>query len=125
VASAPASESGRYVKPRPIPVGRGEAGPRNRPQGGLNAAYAHKLRKLTRDAGRDPSEIGLEVWVLPGMGSEKDWRHEIAFWKAAGVTHVTAHTTFNSGHHKRIEGHTAADHLAAITTYRAAVADLL
>jgi amidase len=41
VASAPASESGRYVKPRPIPVGRGEAGPRKRPQGGLNAAYAH------------------------------------------------------------------------------------
>ena len=68
--------------------------------------------------------MGLEVWVSPGAGIEADGSG-IAFWKAAGVTHVTAHTTFNSPHHKRIEGHTAADHLAAITRYRAAVADLL
>jgi hypothetical protein len=59
------------------------------------------------------------------VGTEADWHREIAFWKAAGVTHVTAHTTFNSQHHKRIQGHTAADHLAAITRYRATVADLL
>ena len=47
------------------------------------------------------------------------------FWKQAGVTHVTAHTTYVSGHHKRIDGRSAAEHLAAITRYRAAVADLL
>jgi probable F420-dependent oxidoreductase len=99
--------------------------PLNYPPGDAALAAFEKLRKLTREAGRDPSEIGLEVWVSPGTGSEKDWRREITFWKSAGVTHVTAHTTFNSGHHKRIEGHAAADHLAAITRYRAAVADLL
>ena len=99
--------------------------PLNYPPGDAALAAFEKLRKLTREAGRDPSEIGLEVWVSPGVGTAEDWRREIAFWKNAGVTHVTAHTTFNSAHHKRIEGRTAADHLAAITKYRAAVADLL
>jgi probable F420-dependent oxidoreductase len=88
------------------------------------AAFA-KLRGLAREAGRDPAAIGLEVWVSPGAGSDEDWRREIAFWKAAGVTHVTAHTTYTSNHHARIAGRSAADHLAAITRYRDAVADLL
>jgi len=99
--------------------------PLNYPPGDEALTAFEKLRTLTREAGRDPSEIGLEVWVSPGAGTEKDWRRDIAFWKSAGVTHVTAHTTFNSAHHKRIEGHTAADHLEAITRYRTAVADLL
>jgi probable F420-dependent oxidoreductase len=88
------------------------------------AAFA-KLRALTRDAGRDPAAMGLEVWVSPGIGSERDWRREIKFWKDAGVTHVTAHTTYASAHHKRIGGHSVADHLTALTRYREAVADLL
>ena len=88
------------------------------------AAFA-KLRALTRDAGRDPAAMGLEVWVSPGAGTEQDWRREITFWKEAGVTHVTAHTTYVSGHHQRIAGRSVADHLAAITRYREAVADLL
>jgi hypothetical protein len=69
--------------------------------------------------------MGLEVWASPGVGNEDDWRREITFWKQAGVTHVTAHTTYVSGHHKRIDGRSPAEHLAVITRYRAAVADLL
>ena len=88
------------------------------------AAFA-KLRTLTREAGRDPAAMGLEVWVSPGAGTPEDWRREIGFWKQAGVTHVTASTTYASTHHKRIAGRTAAEHLDAITRYRAAVADLL
>src|SRR5216684_4102229 len=95
------------------------------PAGDEALASFEKLRRLTREAGRDPSEIGLEVWVSPGAGTEADWRREIAFWKNAGITHVTAHTTYVSGHHKRIDGRSAADHLAAITRYRDAIADLL
>ena len=95
------------------------------PPGDAALAAFEKLRRLTREAGRDPSAIGLEVWASPGAGTEADWRREITFWKQAGVTHVTAHTTYVSGHHTRIAGRTAADHLAAITRYRAAVADLL
>ena len=33
-----------------------------------------KLRALTRDAGRDPSAMGLEVWVSPGAGTQEEWR---------------------------------------------------
>ena len=88
------------------------------------AAFA-KLRALTRDAGRDPAAMGLEVWVSPGAGTERDWRREITFWKEAGVTHITAHTSCVSGHRKRIPGRGFVDHLTAITRYREAVADLL
>ena len=95
------------------------------PAGDAALAAFEKLRGLTREAGRDPAAMGIEVWVSPGAGSEDDWCREIAFWKAAGVTHVTAHTTYTSNHHARIAGSSAADHLAAITRYRAAVADLL
>ena len=99
--------------------------PINYPPGDAALQAFDKLRKLTQNAGRDPAAMGLEVWVSPGAGTEADWRREIAFWKAAAVTHVTAHTTYMSPHHKRIEGQTVADHLAAIARYRAAVADLL
>lgn len=84
-----------------------------------------KLRGLVRAEGRDPASVGIEVWVSPGVGDEADWRKEMAFWKQAGVTHATAHTTFPAGHHKRIAGRTPADHLAAITRFKAAAADLL
>ena len=84
-----------------------------------------KLRTMIRAAGRDPASVGLEVWVSPGIGKAEDWRREISFWKKAGVTHVNAHTSYVSAHHKRIAGKSYADHLDAITRYRAAVADLL
>jgi len=95
------------------------------PAGDEALAAFDKLHTMTRAAGRDPAAMGLEVWVSPGVGTEADWRREIGFWKKAGVTHVNAHTSYVSAHHKRIAGKSHADHLAAITRYRAAVADLL
>jgi probable F420-dependent oxidoreductase len=95
------------------------------PPGDAALAAFEKLRALTREVGRDPAQMGLEVWVSPGVGNEDDWRKEISFWKAAGVTHVTAHTTYVSDYHRRIAGSSAAEHLAAITRYHAAVVDLL
>jgi len=80
---------------------------------------------MIRAAGRRPADVGIEVWVSPGIGTPSDWRREVGFWKEAGVTHVTAHTLYTSGHHARIDGRSAADHLTAITRYREAVADLL
>ncbi len=88
-------------------------------------AALDKLRRLTREAGRDPAAMGIEVWVSPGKGTEEDWRREIAFWKQAGATHACVHTTFNSAIHARIAGTSPADHLAALERYRAAVGDLL
>ncbi len=99
--------------------------PLSYPPGERALAAFEKLRNLTREAGRDPTAMGIEVWVSPGTGGEEDWRREIGFWKNAGVTHVTAHTTYMSRHHKRIAGRRPDDHLAAITRYRNAVQDLL
>jgi probable F420-dependent oxidoreductase len=84
-----------------------------------------KLRSLTEAAGRDPKQIGIEVWVAMGEGSEADWAKEAKFWKQAGVTHLCLTTTFNRRHHKRIAGHTLSDHLGAMRRYHAAVADSL
>jgi len=83
------------------------------------------LRGMIAAEGRDPADVGLDVWVSPGKGGEEDWRREIAFWKKAGVTHITAHTSFVSAIHARIDGKTFDDHLKAITRYRNAVKDLL
>lgn len=87
-------------------------------------AAFEKLRGLVKAQGRDPASVGLEVWLSLGSGDEAAWHREFAFWKKAGVTHVTAHTTFAMNHHKRIAGHTAADHIAAITRFKQVVADL-
>ncbi|HML09325.1 MAG TPA: LLM class F420-dependent oxidoreductase [Stellaceae bacterium] len=95
------------------------------PAGDAALAAFDKLRGLLRENGRDPGTFGLEVWVSPGAGTPDDWRKEISFWKDAGVTHATVHTTYVSNHHKRIAGKTFAEHLAAITAYKKAVEDLI
>lgn len=84
-----------------------------------------RLRELTLAAGRDAHEVGIEVWVSIGNADPKQWRDEVAFWKQAGVTHITAHTTYDNGHHQRIAGRTAAEHLFAIKSFQDAVRDLL
>ena len=84
-----------------------------------------KLRSLTRAEGRDPQSIGIEVWTSCGTGTAADWRRETAFWKAAGVTHITLTTSFNRRHHRRISGRSITDHLAAFRRYHEAVASEL
>lgn len=84
-----------------------------------------RLRSLVRAEGRDPASVGIEVWVSCGAGTATDWRREAAFWKQAGATHLTLSTTFNRRHHRRIEGRTLTDHLAALRRYREAVAAAL
>jgi hypothetical protein len=84
-----------------------------------------KLRTLTEQAGRDPAQIGIEVWVSMGSGGEADWAAEARFWKGQGASHLCLTTTFNRRHHRRIPGHGLADHLAALRCYHAAIADAL
>jgi probable F420-dependent oxidoreductase len=84
-----------------------------------------RLRSMTEAAGRDPRNVGIEVWVAMGSGSEADWAKEARFWKQAGASHLCLTTTFNRRHHHRIPGHTLSDHLAALRRYHAAVADAL
>ena len=84
-----------------------------------------KLRAYTEAEGRDPNQMGLEVWVSTGAGTPVDWRREFEFWQQAGVTHITVNNCYDRFHHQRIPGHTLADHIEGIERYRAAVGDLL
>jgi len=83
------------------------------------------LRGYIKEAGRDPKDVGLEVWVSTADGGPDDWRKEFTYWKGVGVTHVTVNSTYARGPHKRIPGRTMADHLTAMRQYHAAVKDLL
>ncbi len=82
------------------------------------------LRSFTKDAGRDPSEVGVEAWISLGAGSPDDWRSAFTFWKNAGVSHITAHTTYSGGRHKRIQGRAVSDHVTAVQSFIEAVKDL-
>jgi len=84
-----------------------------------------KLRRYVKEEGRDPRDVGIEVWVSTAEGGPDDWRKEFAYWKSVGVTHVTVNSTYARGPHKRIAGKTMADHLTAMKDYHAAVKDLL
>jgi hypothetical protein len=48
-----------------------------------------QLRTLTEQSGREHAEVGIEVWVPMGCGTEADWAREPRFWKEAGCSHVT------------------------------------
>jgi probable F420-dependent oxidoreductase len=87
-------------------------------------AALDKLRGMAEAAGRDPATIGIDTRVS-AAGEEAQWRQDVAFWKSCGVTHLTLANYYQSGHLRRIAGHTLADHIAAMRRYWNAVADLL
>ena len=94
-------------------------------QGATADAEFAKLHRYAREAGRDPAEIGIEVWVSTADGAgPEDWRRAFAGWKAAGVTHITLNSTYARGPHKRIAGRTVDAHITAMRDYMAAVRDL-
>ena len=94
------------------------------PPGDAARADFAKLHGYVAASGRKKESVGLSVWVS-AVGDEASWRSEIAAWKAAGVSHVTLNNTFGRYHHRRIPGRSMSEHLAAIKTYRQAVADLM
>ena len=51
-----------------------------------------KMRGYAREAGRDPSSIGIESLVSIGKGSEADWLAEVQAWKDVGASHVSVNT---------------------------------
>ena len=83
-----------------------------------------KLRRFAEEAGRDPATIGIDTRVS-AAGEEAHWRQDVQFWKSCGVTHLTLANYYQSGHLLRIAGRSLADHIAAMTRYWNAVADLL
>src|SRR5437660_2117470 len=83
-----------------------------------------KLRRVAEESGRDPATIGIDTRVS-AAGEEAQWREDVQFWKSCGVTHLTLANYYESGHLRRIAGRSLADHIAAMTHYWNAVADLL
>ncbi len=83
------------------------------------------IQRLAIAAGRDPAQIGLEVWISGGAGGEAEWRQEAAYWKRFGATHLTLTNTFNRRHHKRIPGRSLQEHLDVMRRFQAAVADVI
>jgi probable F420-dependent oxidoreductase len=81
------------------------------PLGEAADAEFAKLRRYVEEVGRDPAEVGIEVWVEA--------------WARSGVTHVTLNTVFDRYHHERIPEKTLDAHLRAIEAYWRAVGDHL
>ena len=94
------------------------------PPGAEATKSFEKLRNLAREAGRDPAEIGLEVWMSP-VGKPEDWREEVRFWKRAGVTHITCNNGYGRYHHERIPETSLSAHISGLQRFVDAVRDEL
>ncbi len=51
-----------------------------------------KLRGYIEEAGRDPSEVGIEPRISVSAGNPEDWANEAAAWKELGATHLSVNT---------------------------------
>ena len=80
-------------------------------------AMIEKIRSYAKEAGRDPSALGLEGRVNFAGGSEEKWRAAVPEWKALGATHLSVNT-MKAGLAR------PADHIDAIGRFRAAIAGL-
>ena len=51
-----------------------------------------RFRELVRDAGRDPTTVGLEGRVNAFRVQPADWPREIEWWRRMGATHIELNT---------------------------------
>ena len=47
------------------------------------------FRAAVREAGRDPSRVGIQAGINIEGGGPEDWRQQLREWQALGVTHST------------------------------------
>jgi hypothetical protein len=73
---------------------------------------------MAREAGRDPSSIGIERWVSIANKTPEDWVMEAAAWKELGATHISVNTM--RGGITSVQGH-----LDGVKRFREAVEGLL
>ncbi len=55
-------------------------------------AMIEALRSYAREAGRDPSAIGIEGRISYGDGSTERWLGELESWRNLGATHLSLNT---------------------------------
>ena len=72
------------------------------------------VRRYAREAGRDPSAIGIEGRISYGQGSPEAWLEDLAAWKKLGATHVSFNTMKS--------GLKSTAHIAAIRRFHEATA---
>jgi probable F420-dependent oxidoreductase len=83
------------------------------------------LRGYIHEAGRDPVDVGLEVWTSVGDGDDEKLRRDFQFWKDAGVTHITLNNWYGRAPHKRMTERGSNSHMEAMRHYRELIEDLL
>jgi probable F420-dependent oxidoreductase len=76
-----------------------------------------RIRSYAKEAGRDPSTIGIEGRVSAANGSPEKWREAVAQWKDLGATHLSVNTM-------KAGLSTPSAHIDAIRRFKAATADL-
>jgi probable F420-dependent oxidoreductase len=74
-----------------------------------------KIRKYAREAGRDPSAIGIEGRIFYGQGATDAWLKELEAWRNLGATHVSLNTMK--------AGLTASAHIDAIRRFHETTAE--
>lgn len=94
------------------------------PRGDKASAAFDKLRDYAEKEGRDPMEIGLEVWTSTATGGPDNWKRTAEAWAELGVTHITVNNVYGRYHHKRIDEKTLDAHLRAMEAYWRTVEDL-
>jgi len=72
------------------------------------------VRRYAREAGRNPSAIGIEGRISYGQGSPEAWLEDLAAWKKLGATHVSFNTMKS--------GLKSTAHIAAIRRFHEATA---
>lgn len=50
------------------------------------------VHAYTRDAGRDPSQLGMEARLSLAVTPRTEWRHDIEAWQKLGATHLSINT---------------------------------
>ena len=73
-----------------------------------------EMRELTRAAGRDPADIGIEGRVSLTQGGPDEWNQLAAAWDEAGATHLSINTM-------RAGLKSPDDHIEAIRRFKEAV----
>ena len=80
---------------------------------GVWQATVDKVHGWLKEAGRDPSRIGIEGRIGYGQGSPAAWMKDLQAWQDLGATHV--------GFNTMKAGLNSAAHIEAIRRFSAAV----
>ncbi len=83
---------------------------------GDRAVVIDRLRQYTREAGRDPSEVGLQGSVAIAARTPAEWVQPLNGWRELGATHIAANTND--------AGSTADEHIEALRRFKEAVDDV-